>query len=79
VLPPSSSPRRAPFTDACTLARGHPGEDAASPPLWAPRPSSRGGTPPRRRAAAGDAGHRARLGCRFVQVPLPSSTHAPPA
>jgi hypothetical protein len=48
VPPPSSSPRRAPFTDACTLARGHPGEDAASPPLWAPRPSSRGGTPPRR-------------------------------
>jgi hypothetical protein len=26
-----------------------PGEDAASPPLRAPRPSSRHGTPPRRR------------------------------
>jgi hypothetical protein len=42
-----------PFTDAYTSARGHPGEDAASPPLWTPRPSSRGGTirataPPRR-------------------------------
>jgi hypothetical protein len=42
-----------PFTDAYTSARGHPGEDAVSPPLWTPRPSSRGGTfrataPPRR-------------------------------
>jgi hypothetical protein len=35
--------------------------------------------PPRRRAAAGDAGHRARLGCNLLQVPLPSSTRAPPA
>jgi hypothetical protein len=36
----------------------------ASPLLWLLRPSSRGGTPdaPRRRAAAGDAGLRARLG-----------------
>jgi hypothetical protein len=67
------------FTDACTSARGHPGEDAASPPLWTPRPSSRGGTPPRRRAAAGDAGLRARLGCHFLQVPPPSSTRASPA
>jgi hypothetical protein len=33
----------------------------------------------RHRAAAGDAGHRARLGCRFLQVPPPSSTRAPPA
>jgi hypothetical protein len=75
--PPSSSQRRAPFTDACTSARGHPGEDAASPPLWTPRPSSRGGTPPRRRAAACEAGHRARLGCQFMLVPPPSSTRAP--
>jgi hypothetical protein len=68
-----------PFTDACTSSRGHPGEDAASPPLWMPRPSSRGGAPPRRRAAASEAGHRARLGCHFLQVPPPSSTRAPPA
>jgi hypothetical protein len=31
---------------------------------------------PRRHAAAGDAGLRARLGCSFLQVSLPSSTHA---
>jgi hypothetical protein len=35
--------------------------------------------PPRRRAATGDAGHRARLGCNLLQVPLPSLTRAPPA
>jgi hypothetical protein len=32
----------------------------------------------RRAAAAGDAGHRARLGNRFLQVPLPSSPRAQP-
>jgi hypothetical protein len=32
-----------------------------------------------RRAAAGDAGHRARLGCNLLQVLPPSSTRAPPA
>jgi hypothetical protein len=74
-LPPHHSAAH-PFTDACTSARGHPGEDAASPPLWTPRPSSRGGTPPRRRATVSEAGHRARLGCPFLQVPLPSSTCA---
>jgi hypothetical protein len=70
-----------PFTDACTSASGHRGEDAVSSPLWMPRPSSRGGTPaaPRRRAAAGDAGHRARLGRDLLQVPPPLSTRAPPA
>jgi hypothetical protein len=67
---------RTPFTDACTSARGHPGEDATSPPLWTPRPSSRGRTHPRRRAAASEAGHRSRLGCHFLQEPLPSSTRA---
>jgi hypothetical protein len=67
---------RTPFTDACMSATGHPGEDATSPPLWTPRPSSRGGMPPRRRAAASEAGHRARLGCHFLQEPLPSSTRA---
>jgi hypothetical protein len=69
-----------PFTDACTSASGHPGEDAVSSPLWMLRPSSRGGTPaaPRRRTATGDAGHRARLGCNLLQVPPPSSTRAPP-
>jgi hypothetical protein len=74
-LPPRHSAAH-PFTDACTSARGHPGEDAASPPLWTPWPSSRGGTPPCRRAAASEAGHRARLGCHFLQEPLPSSTRA---
>jgi hypothetical protein len=43
-------------TDACTAARGHPGEDAAHLPSV-----RRDRTPPRRRAA-GDAGLRARLG-----------------
>jgi hypothetical protein len=46
--------------------------------LWTPRPSSQSGTPaaPRRLAAAGDAGHRARLGRNFLQVPPPSPTRA---
>jgi hypothetical protein len=34
---------------------------------------------PLHRAAAGDAGHRARLGCNLLQVSPPSSTRAPPA
>jgi hypothetical protein len=50
----------------------------ASPLLWLPRPSSRGRTPdaPRRHAAAGHAGHRAKLGRVFLQVPPPSPTRA---
>jgi hypothetical protein len=48
------------------------------PLLWTPRPSSRGRTPvaPRRRAVAGDAGHRARMGRVFLLVPLPSPMRA---
>jgi hypothetical protein len=84
VAPPpssSSSPasraaslhRRAPLRPVATEVR-----TPVSPHLWTPRPSSRGRTPiaPRRRAAAGDAGHRARLGRDFLQVPPPSPTRA---
>jgi hypothetical protein len=79
ALPPSSSSspasrtaslhRRAQLRPVATEVR-----IPVSPYLWTPRPSSRGGTPaaPRRRAAAGDAGHRARLGRVFLQVPPPS-------
>jgi hypothetical protein len=68
--PPSSSssspasrtttlPRRTALRPVATEVR-----TTAAPLLWLPRSSSRGGTPdaPRRRAAAGDAGLRARLG-----------------
>jgi hypothetical protein len=61
-----------------TSARGHQGEDIRFPPLVdAPAIAPRGNAlmP---RAAAGEAGLRARLGW-FMQVPLPSSTRAPPA
>jgi hypothetical protein len=69
TAPRTPSPTRAHRPEATQV-------DAASPPLWTPRPSSRGGTPPHRRAAASEASHRARLGCHFLQEPLPSSTRA---
>jgi hypothetical protein len=77
----ADQPPRRPSPTRSTSANGHRGEDAASSLLWTPRPSSQGGTPaaPRRRTAAGDAGHRARLGCDLVQVPPHSPTCAPPA
>jgi hypothetical protein len=55
--------RRAPLRPVATEVRT-PGSSL----LWTPRPSSRGGTPaaPHRRTAAGDAGHRARLGRIFL-------------
>jgi hypothetical protein len=55
--------RRAPLRPVATEVR-----TPVSSLLWTPRPSSRGGTPtaPRLRAAAGDAGHQARLGRIFV-------------
>jgi hypothetical protein len=34
---------------------------------------------PRHHVAAGDAGHRAKLGCNLLQVPPPSLTRTPPA
>jgi hypothetical protein len=81
--PPSSS--SSPASRAASLHRHAPLRPVAtevrtpiSPHLWTPRPSSRGRTPvaPRRRAAAGDADHRARLGCDFLQVSPPSPTCA---
>jgi hypothetical protein len=65
--------RRAPLRPVATEVR-----TPVSPLLWTPRPSSRGRTPaaPCRRAATGDAGHRARLGRVFLQVPPPSPTRA---
>jgi hypothetical protein len=74
----AGQPLRRPSPTRSTSASGHRGEDAASSLLWMPRPSSRGGTPaaPRRHAAAGNAGHRARLGHDFLQVPPPSPTRA---
>jgi hypothetical protein len=65
--------RRAPLRPETTEVR-----TPVSSLLWTPRPSSRGGTPaaPRRRAAAGDAGNRARLRRIFLQVPPPSPTRA---
>jgi hypothetical protein len=81
--PPSSSSssashaaslhRRAPLRPVATEVR-----TPVSPHLWTPRPSSRGRTPaaPRCRAAAGNAGHRARLGRVFLQVSPPSPTRA---
>jgi hypothetical protein len=70
---PASLHRRTPLRPVATEVR-----TAASSLLWTPRPSSRGGMPaaPRHRAAAGDAGHRARLGCNFLQVPPSSPTRA---
>jgi hypothetical protein len=58
------------FTDACTTARGHQGENKLSCPLWTPRPSSRGErdartAPPRR-------SHRA-----TVPLPLVMSAFEP--
>jgi hypothetical protein len=81
--PPSSS--SSPASRTASLHRGAPLRPVAtevrtpvSPYLWTPRPSSRGGTPaaPHRLAAAGDAGHRARLGRVFLQVPPPPPTRA---
>jgi hypothetical protein len=80
--PPSSSLRRTPPSPTPTL-RPEATQVRTPPHL----PSERHGlraeaersAPPRRRAAAGDAGHRARLGCHLLQVPPPSSTRAPPA
>jgi hypothetical protein len=63
-----------------TPARGHLGEGIRFPSLVdAPAIAPRWNAPcPRRRAIAGEAGLRARLG-RILQVPLPSSTRTPPA
>jgi hypothetical protein len=49
-----------------------PMDTTAFEPRWNARRSAL----PRPRAAAGDAGHRARLGRNFLQEPLPSSTRA---
>jgi hypothetical protein len=68
------------FTNACTTARGHQGENEL--PLSsvdAPTFEPRGNANVRHRAAAlaaGDAGLRARLGFFFLQMPLPSSSRA---
>jgi hypothetical protein len=80
--PPSSSPRRTPPPPTPTLR-----PEATQVRTPSRLPCGRRGlqaeaerpAPPRRRAAAGDAGLRARLGCHFLQVLPPSSTRAPPA
>jgi hypothetical protein len=80
--PPSSSPRRTPPSPTPTL---RPEATQVRTPSHLPcgrrglRAEAECSAPPRRRAAAGDAGHRARLGCHLLQVPPPSSTRAPPA
>jgi hypothetical protein len=80
--PPSSSQRRAPPSPMPTL---RPEATQVRTPPHLPcgrrglRAEAERSAPPRRRAAAGDTGHRATLGCHLLQVPPPSSTRAPPA
>jgi hypothetical protein len=60
------------FSDACTTARGHQGENE---PAFEPRGNAT--LAPRcHAAAAGDAGHRARLGSILLQVPLTTPPRA---
>jgi hypothetical protein len=62
LLPPRRRTAPPHYTDACTSARGHRGEDNRFPPhVDAPAFEPRWNTP-LPRAAAGDAGLRARLG-----------------
>jgi hypothetical protein len=74
----AGKPHRLSSPTRSTSASGHRGEDARFFPLVNAIAFEPSGTPagPRRRAAAGDAGHRARLGRIFLQVPPPSSTCA---
>jgi hypothetical protein len=74
--PASSAPPR--FTAACTSARGHQGEaklphPSVVDPAFEPRRFVIAPCRSCRRAAAGDAGLRARLGRNLVQVPPPPS------
>jgi hypothetical protein len=69
----AGKPHRHTTPTPCTSASSHRGDDDRCFPLVVARPLSRSGT---HRVAAGDAGLRARLGCSFLQVPLPSSTRA---
>jgi hypothetical protein len=67
------------FTGACTTACGHQGENELPlPSMDAPAFEPRGNAmlAPRHRAAAGDAGLRARLGSFLLQVLLPTPPRA---
>jgi hypothetical protein len=60
-----------PFTDACTSASGHRGENTASSLLWTPRSSSQAGM----RSFAGAA---AFVDARATRLAYPSSCRTPP-
>jgi hypothetical protein len=73
-LPPCRRVAPPHFTNACTTARGHQGEEGHFPALVDAPAFELRGDKPSLRAASGDAGLRARLGQNHLQVSLPSST-----
>jgi hypothetical protein len=75
-FPLADKPHRLTTPTHCTSARSHRGEDNRCFPLVDTTAIEPEWNAPRRRAAAGDVGLRARLRCSFLQVPLPSSTRA---